>query len=85
MTESDEIKCAYSDEYDCNNKARIGEEKYPAIDGKNYCKIHWKQLTAEAESGEQGEEELTEPAEDVTNETVTLPEATEADQTNTAA
>ncbi len=50
MTESDEIKCAYSEEYDCNNKARIGEEKYPPIDGKNYCKIHWKQLTAESEN-----------------------------------
>lgn len=37
-------RCAYNEEYDCYNAARVGEEKYPAIDGKNYCKIHWKQL-----------------------------------------
>ncbi|MBR5112592.1 MAG: phosphatase PAP2 family protein [Clostridia bacterium] len=85
MTESDEVKCAYNVEYDCNNKARIGEDKYPAIDGKNYCKIHWKQLTAEAEGEEQAEEETDAPAEDVTNETATLPEQTEAEQTNAAA
>lgn len=40
----DVIRCAYNEEYDCYNEARVGEEKYPAIDGKNYCKIHWKQL-----------------------------------------
>ena len=51
MTESDEEKCAYSEEYDCNNKARIGEEKYPPINGENYCKIHWKQITAEQAEG----------------------------------
>ena len=87
MTESDKVKCAYNVEYDCNNKARIGEEKYPAINGKNYCKIHWKQLTAEAASGEQAEEEITEPEEEVTNETATLPQTAEAEaeQTNTAA
>lgn len=38
-------RCAYNEEYDCYNAARVGEEKYPAIDGKNYCKIHWKQLS----------------------------------------
>ncbi len=38
------IRCAYNEEYDCYNEARVGEDKYPAIDGKNYCKIHWKQL-----------------------------------------
>jgi undecaprenyl-diphosphatase len=54
MTESEEVKCAYSEEYDCNNKARIDDEDYPAIDGKNYCKIHWKELSGEAE--ETGEE-----------------------------
>ncbi len=47
MTESNEEKCAYNVEYDCNNKARIDDEKYPAIDGENYCKIHWKQLSGE--------------------------------------
>lgn len=36
--------CAYNEEYDCLNAARIDDEKYPAIDGKEYCKIHWKQL-----------------------------------------
>lgn len=40
----DEIRCAYNEEYDCYNKARVGEEDYPAIDGEYYCKIHWKQL-----------------------------------------
>lgn len=40
----DAERCAYNEEYDCYNEARVGEEKYPAIDGKNYCKIHWKQL-----------------------------------------
>ena len=86
MTESDEVKCAYSEEYVCNNKARIGEDKYPPIGGKNYCKIHWKQLTAEGQgTGEQ------EADEEVTNETETLPvteaqpaEETEA-ETNAAA
>lgn len=50
LTESDEIKCAYDGSYNCNNKARIGEEKYPPIDGKYYCKIHWKELSGAAES-----------------------------------
>ncbi len=40
----DVIRCAYNGEYDCQNEARHNEEKYPAIDGKEYCKIHWKQL-----------------------------------------
>lgn len=45
------VRCAYAGEdYDCQNEARVGEEKYPAFDGdgdgqdENYCKIHWKQL-----------------------------------------
>ena len=40
----DAIRCAYAGEYDCQNEARHEDEKYPAIDGKEYCKIHWKQL-----------------------------------------
>lgn len=36
--------CAYEGEYNCLNAARVDDEKYPAIDGKEYCKIHWKQL-----------------------------------------
>ena len=47
LVEEDKQKCAYNVEYDCNNKARIDDEKYPAIDGENYCKIHWKQLSGE--------------------------------------
>lgn len=39
------VRCAYNDEYDCYNEARVDDEKYPAIDGKEYCKIHWKQLS----------------------------------------
>ena len=49
----DAIRCAYvGEDYDCQNEARHDDEKYPAIDGKEYCKIHWKQLTAEQENGE---------------------------------
>ncbi len=40
----DAIRCAYQGEYDCYNEARVDDEDYPPIDGKNYCKIHWKQL-----------------------------------------
>ena len=38
------VRCAYNEEYDCYNEARVDDKDYPAIDGKNYCKIHWKQL-----------------------------------------
>lgn len=39
------VRCAYADEaYDCQNFARVDDEDYPAIDGENFCKIHWKQL-----------------------------------------
>ncbi|MBR4241490.1 MAG: phosphatase PAP2 family protein [Eubacterium sp.] len=38
------VRCAYNEEYDCQNEAKMDDEKYPAIDGKRYCKIHWKQL-----------------------------------------
>ena len=41
------IRCAYNDEYDCQNEARVDDEDYPAIDGESYCKIHWKQLNGE--------------------------------------
>ncbi len=37
--------CAYNGDYNCYNAARIDDEKYPAIDGKEYCKIHWKELS----------------------------------------
>lgn len=40
----DAVRCAYNEEYDCQNEAKVDSDKYPAIDGKNYCKIHWKQL-----------------------------------------
>lgn len=42
----DAIRCAYVGEYDCYNEARVDEPDYPPIDGKNYCKIHWKQLNS---------------------------------------
>ncbi len=42
-------RCAYDLEYDCQNKAQIDSEKYPAIDGNYYCKIHWKELSKEFE------------------------------------
>ena len=73
MTESDEIKCAYDQEYDCNNKARIGEEKYPPIDGKNYCKIHWKELSGEDSQGE-NEPVSEESAGNAGEPALTLPE-----------
>lgn len=38
------VRCAYNGEYDCYNEARVDDKDYPPIDGKNYCKIHWKQL-----------------------------------------
>ena len=38
------VRCAYNEEYDCYNEARVDDKDDPAIDGKNYCKIHWKQL-----------------------------------------
>ncbi|MGN0522308.1 MAG: phosphatase PAP2 family protein [Eubacterium sp.] len=45
----DVVRCAYVDEYDCYNAAKVDDEDYPPIDGKNYCKIHWKQLNGEAQ------------------------------------
>ncbi len=43
----DAIRCAYNDEYDCYNEARVDDEDYPAIDGEYYCKIHWKQISGQ--------------------------------------
>ena len=40
----DAERCAYDGDYKCYNEAQTGE-RYPAIDGKYYCKIHWKELT----------------------------------------
>lgn len=40
----EKVRCAYSEDYDCYNEAKVDDEDYPAIDGKNYCKIHWKEL-----------------------------------------
>ncbi|WP_297129568.1 phosphatase PAP2 family protein [uncultured Eubacterium sp.] len=47
MTEGGESahRCAYVGEYDCMNEAKVDDEDYPPIDGKEYCKIHWKQLS----------------------------------------
>lgn len=39
------VRCAYDNEYNCYNEAKVDDEDYPAIHGKNYCKIHWKQLS----------------------------------------
>ena len=47
LSEGGEQVCAYKGEYNCNNAARVDDEKYPPIDGKEYCKIHWKQLMGE--------------------------------------
>ena len=46
LTEGGEeaLRCAYHGEYHCQNEARVGD-KYPPIDGKYYCKIHWKELS----------------------------------------
>ncbi|MGN1202154.1 MAG: hypothetical protein ACI4RF_02580, partial [Eubacterium sp.] len=41
-------RCDYVGEYECYNAARHDED-YPPIDGKYYCKIHWKQLQGETE------------------------------------
>ncbi|MBQ9030660.1 MAG: phosphatase PAP2 family protein [Parasporobacterium sp.] len=42
----DTLRCAYDGEYTCYNEAQTGS-KYPAIDGKYYCKIHWKELNGQ--------------------------------------
>lgn len=48
LSEGGEERCAYVGEYDCYNAARVDDEDYPPIDGKSYCKIHWKELMGEA-------------------------------------
>ena len=63
----DTIRCAYNGEYNCQNEAQVDSKKYPAIDGKEYCKIHWKEISREfAETGviteTTTEEATTEPA-----------------------
>lgn len=45
LSEGGEQVCAYEGEYSCNNAAKIDDKDYPPIDGKEYCKIHWKQLS----------------------------------------
>lgn len=47
MTEGGESahRCAYVGEYDCMNEAKVDDKDYPPIDGNEYCKIHWKQLS----------------------------------------
>ena len=40
---ADAIRCSYEGEYKCQNEAE-DSDKYPPIDGKYYCKMHWKQL-----------------------------------------
>lgn len=40
----DTPRCDYAIEYDCQNEA-ANPDKYPAIDDKNYCKIHYKEFS----------------------------------------
>ena len=47
----DSQRCAYDGDYKCYNEAQTGK-KYPAIDGKYYCKIHWKELTESQDTAE---------------------------------
>lgn len=73
LTEGGEeaIRCAYNEEYDCQNEARVDSEKYPPIDGEYYCKIHWKQLTG-ADNAEDAQDA---PADDAADETALDPAA----------
>lgn len=50
LSEGGEQVCAYNGDYNCLNAAKVDDEKYPAIDGKEYCKIHWKQLSPDSSS-----------------------------------
>lgn len=43
----DAVRCEYDGDYDCQNEARVDDSDYPPIDGKSYCKIHWKQISGE--------------------------------------
>lgn len=51
MAHSDVLRCAYDEEYHCYNEAQT-KAKYPPIDGKYYCKIHWKEMNQQKNSGE---------------------------------
>ena len=33
----DTVRCAYNEEYDCYNAARVDDADYPPLDGKEYC------------------------------------------------
>jgi len=48
---SDPLRCAYDGDYKCYNEART-DDKYPAIDGNYYCKIHWKEITEGLEAAQ---------------------------------
>ena len=37
------VRCAFDGDYKCQNEAKTSS-KYPPIDGKYYCKIHWNEL-----------------------------------------
>ncbi len=41
----DAVRCSYDGDYNCQNEAETGS-KYPAIDGKYYCKIHYDEAAA---------------------------------------
>ena len=50
LSEGEDVqRCAYVGDYDCYNAARVDDEDYPPIDGKEYCKIHWKELSGVTE------------------------------------
>ncbi|MBQ6165269.1 MAG: phosphatase PAP2 family protein [Clostridia bacterium] len=66
------IRCAYNEEYDCQNEARVNSDKYPPIDGKCYCKIHWKQLTGADNAEDAAENSADAPAGDEAEETAAL-------------
>ena len=47
-------RCAYDEEYDCQNEPKTDLEKYPVIDGVKYCKIHHKEYAAKLIKSESG-------------------------------
>ncbi|MBE6740747.1 MAG: phosphatase PAP2 family protein [Ruminococcaceae bacterium] len=47
-------RCAYDEEYDCQNEPKSDLEKYPVIDGQKYCKIHHKEYAADLIYSEDG-------------------------------
>ncbi len=50
------VRCAYEGDYICYNEAKVDDEDYPAIDGKNYCKIHWNMLNEETAASADADE-----------------------------